>query len=98
MPPRSPRGNPKHVDNVFDEGELDAASNVHFLHVANSDKPVKYYSLDVIISVEITGKSTCASLKQSRVNCSHMYFLFTWFLNCFAAAPAVRPSTRAAVA
>lgn len=41
----------KHVNNVFDEGELDAASNVHFLHVANSDKPVKYYSLDVIISV-----------------------------------------------
>lgn len=98
MPPRRPRGNPKHVDNVFDEGELDAASNVHFLHVANSDKPVKYYSLDVIISVEITGKSTCASLKQLSVNCSHMYFPFTWFLNCFAAAPAVRPSTRAAVA
>ncbi len=47
----------KHVNNVFDEGELDAASNVHFLHVANSDKPVKYYSLDVIISVGYRVKS-----------------------------------------
>lgn len=200
----------KHVNNVFDEGELDAASNVHFLHVANSDKPVKYYSLDVIISVGYRVKSqqgtqfriwatqrlrdyivkgfalnderfksgssmnyfkelldrirairveekvfyqqvkdiyrlskdydpdaqitleffkkvqnkllwavsgqTAAQLvyyranhclpnmgltstsKQLRVNCSHMYFPFTWFLNCFAAASAVRPSTRAAVA
>lgn len=47
----------KHVNNVFDEGELDAESNVHFLHVANSDKPVKYYSLDVIISVGYRVKS-----------------------------------------
>lgn len=47
----------KHINNVFDEGELDAESNVHFLHVANSDKPVKYYSLDVIISVGYRVKS-----------------------------------------
>lgn len=47
----------KHISNVFDEGELDAESNVHFLHIANSDKPVKYYSLDVIISVGYRVKS-----------------------------------------
>jgi hypothetical protein len=27
------------------EGELDLKSNVHFLHIPNSDKPVKIYSL-----------------------------------------------------
>jgi hypothetical protein len=41
----------KHINNVFNEGELDKKSNVHFLHIANSDKPVAFYNLDVIISV-----------------------------------------------
>ena len=36
---------------MFKEGECDKESNVHFLHIPNSDKPVMYYSLDVIISV-----------------------------------------------
>ncbi|GHT31773.1 hypothetical protein FACS189434_02140 [Bacteroidia bacterium] len=40
----------KHINNVFKEGELDKKSNVHFLHIANSDKPVAFYSLDVITS------------------------------------------------
>lgn len=47
----------KHINNVFREGELSAESNVQFLHIANSDKPVKYYSLDVIISVGYRVKS-----------------------------------------
>lgn len=47
----------KHVNNVFKEKELDEKSNVHFLHIANSDKPVKAYSLDVIISVGYRVKS-----------------------------------------
>ena len=41
----------RHINNIFHEGELEEKSNVHFLHIANSDKPVKLYSLDVIISV-----------------------------------------------
>ncbi len=47
----------KHIGNIFREGELDKKSNVQFLHVANSDKPVKYYNLDVIISVGYRVKS-----------------------------------------
>lgn len=47
----------KHINNVFKEKELDEESNVHFLHIANSDKPVKIYSLDVIISVGYRVKS-----------------------------------------
>lgn len=41
----------KHIRNVFSEGELAEVSNVQNLHIANSDKPVNFYSLDVIISV-----------------------------------------------
>ncbi len=47
----------KHINNIFKENELSEKSNVHFLHIAFSDKPVKYYSLDVIISVGYRIKS-----------------------------------------
>ena len=47
----------RHVLNVFKEGELERESNVHFLHVPFSDKPVPFYSLDVIISVGYRVKS-----------------------------------------
>ena len=47
----------KHIANIFTEGELDEKSNVQFLHIAFSDKPVKYYNLNVIISVGYRVKS-----------------------------------------
>ena len=47
----------KHLNNVFKEGELDEKSNVQKMHIANSDRPTAYYSLDVIISVGYRVKS-----------------------------------------
>lgn len=47
----------KHIRNIFKEGELDEKSNVQIMHIANVDKPVTYYSLDVIISVGYRVKS-----------------------------------------
>lgn len=47
----------RHINNIFKEKELEEESNVHFLHIANSDKPIKLYSLDVIISVGYRVKS-----------------------------------------
>jgi prophage maintenance system killer protein len=47
----------RHLNNIFKESELDEKSNVQILHIANSDKPVKYYNLDVIISVGYRVKS-----------------------------------------
>lgn len=41
----------KHIQNIFDEGELDEQSNVQKMHFARSTKPVAIYSLDLIISV-----------------------------------------------
>jgi len=47
----------KHINNVFKDDELAEKSNVQKMHIANSDKPVKYYSLDVVISVGYIVKS-----------------------------------------
>lgn len=47
----------EHINNIFKEGELDEKSNVGFSDFANSDKPVKVYNLDVIISVGYRVKS-----------------------------------------
>ena len=47
----------RHIRNVFKEHEVDEKSNMHFLHIANSNKPVAFYSLDVIISVGYRVKS-----------------------------------------
>lgn len=47
----------RHIKNVFEEKEVDEEGNMHFLHNAFSDKPVAYYSLDVIISVGYRVKS-----------------------------------------
>lgn len=41
----------KHLRNIFQDEELVEESNVQNLHIAGSDKPVKFYNLDVIISV-----------------------------------------------
>jgi len=47
----------RHIKNIFAEGELDKDSNLHFLQIANADRPVAFYSLDVIISVGYRVKS-----------------------------------------
>ncbi len=47
----------KHINNVFREGELDEESNVQNLHISGSDRPVKFYNLDVIISIGYRVKS-----------------------------------------
>ena len=51
----------KHIRNIFAEGELDEKSNVQILHIANSDKPVVFYALDVILAVGYRVKSPQAT-------------------------------------
>jgi len=41
----------KHVRNVLRDKEIEEKSNVQKMHIANSDKPVALYSLDIILSV-----------------------------------------------
>jgi death-on-curing family protein len=47
----------RHIRNVFIEGELNQKSNMQKMHIANSDKMVAFYNLDVIISVGYRVKS-----------------------------------------
>lgn len=47
----------RHIRNVFKENEVEEKSNLHFLQIPNSDRPVALYSLDIIISVGYRVKS-----------------------------------------
>ncbi|WP_088348883.1 MULTISPECIES: RhuM family protein [Rhodomicrobium] len=40
-----------HINKILAESELEAESNVRKAHIANSDKPVDLYSLDMVLSV-----------------------------------------------
>jgi hypothetical protein len=40
----------RHVNNVFKEKELLRESNMQKMHIAKSDKPVVFYSLDTVIT------------------------------------------------
>lgn len=41
----------RHINNTLKENEVDEKSNVQKVHFANSDKPVKLYSLDIVLAV-----------------------------------------------
>ena len=47
----------RHIKNIYKEGELEEESNLHFLQIPFSDKPVRLYDLDVIIAVGYRVKS-----------------------------------------
>jgi len=41
----------RHINNILKDKEVDEKSNVQKMHIANSDKPVKFYSLDIVLAV-----------------------------------------------
>ncbi|OHE14370.1 MAG: DNA-binding protein, partial [Sulfurimonas sp. RIFOXYB2_FULL_37_5] len=41
----------RHVNNIFRDNEVDEKSNMQKMHIANSDKPVSFYSLDIVLAV-----------------------------------------------
>lgn len=50
----------RHVRNIFKDKEVDVKSNMQKMHIANSDKPVSLYSLDVILAVGYRANSKVA--------------------------------------
>lgn len=52
----------RHLRSVFKEGKLEKESNMQEMHIANSDRPVTFYNLDVIISVGYRVKSQRGTL------------------------------------
>lgn len=41
----------RHINNIFKDSEVDEKSNMQKMHIANSDKPVSFYSLDIVLAV-----------------------------------------------
>ncbi len=50
----------KHIRNIIANKEVLTKSNVQKMHIANSDKPVAFYSLDVVLAVGYRANSTKA--------------------------------------
>jgi len=50
----------RHINNIFKDGEVDRESNMQKMHIANSDKPVAFYSLDLILAVGYRANSARA--------------------------------------
>lgn len=50
----------KHIGNLFKSDEIEEKSNVQKMHIANSDKPVSLYSLDIILAVGYRTNSATA--------------------------------------
>ncbi|GHU66509.1 hypothetical protein FACS1894184_04660 [Clostridia bacterium] len=47
----------RHIKNIFAEGEVKEESNLQIMQIANSDKPVTFYALDLVIAVGYRVKS-----------------------------------------
>ena len=50
----------RHINNIYEDGELDKNTSVHFLHISDNNpknRPPELYNLDVIISVGYRVKS-----------------------------------------
>ena len=41
----------KHINKIFKQKEVDEKGNVQKMHIPNSDKPVSFYNLDVVLAV-----------------------------------------------
>ncbi len=72
----------KHINKIFKDKEVDKKSNVHFLHIANSDKPVTFYSLDVILAVGYrTNSSQAINFRKWATNILKNYLLKGYAIN-----------------
>lgn len=50
----------RHINKILQDGEVEQKSNVQKMHITNSDKPVNFYSLDVILAVGYRANSAKA--------------------------------------
>ncbi len=41
----------RHIKNIFADNEVGEKSNMQKMHIANSDKPVVFYSIDIILAI-----------------------------------------------
>ena len=72
----------RHINKVFKDGEIDKKSNVQKMHIANSDKPVAFYSLDVILAVGYrTNSARAINFRQWATKILKQYLLQGYAVN-----------------
>jgi death-on-curing family protein len=72
----------KHINKIFADKEVDKKSNVQFLHIANSDKPVAFYNLDVILAVGYrTNSARAIHFRKWATNVLKNYLLEGYIIN-----------------
>lgn len=70
----------RHIANIFDEGELEEKSNLRFMQIANSDKPVAFYSLDMILAVGFRVRSARGTQFRKWANTTLKEYLLKGFV------------------
>ncbi len=72
----------RHINNILKDKEVDEESNVQKMHIPNSDKPVKLYSLDIILSVGYrTNSAKAIKFRQWATNILRDYILNGYVIN-----------------
>lgn len=70
----------KHVNNIFDENELDSNNNTHYMRVDGVKQPVAFYSLDVILAVGFRVRSTRGTQFRKWANTTLKEYLLKGFV------------------
>ena len=75
----------RHINKIFNDNEVDKKSNMQKMHIANSDKPVNFYSLDVVLAVGYrtnSGKAIKFRQWASRILKEHLVKGYTLNTKC----------------
>jgi len=72
----------RHINNILKDNEVDEKSNVQKMHIPNSDKPVKFYSLDIILAVGYrTNSAKAIKFRQWATNVLRNYIINAYAIN-----------------
>ena len=72
----------RHIGNIFKDGEIDKKGNMQKMHIANSDKSVAFYSLDIVLAVGYRTNSAKAILfRQWATNVLRRYLINGYTIN-----------------
>ena len=72
----------RHINNIFNDNEIDEKSNMQKMHIAFSDKPVKVYSLDIVLAVGYrTNSSKAIKFRQWSTSVLKKYIQSGYVLN-----------------
>ncbi|MFA7083482.1 MAG: virulence protein RhuM/Fic/DOC family protein [Arcobacteraceae bacterium] len=72
----------RHINNIFKDKEVDEKSNMQKMHIAYSDKPVNFYSLDIVLAVGYrTNSSKAIKFRQWATKILKQYLINGYAIN-----------------